>query len=723
MGAFSKTFTKVRQGATDDASATITIASAGWSGKVIRRDAVDLADREFQFDVDCDIHSDVWLWSGSANASGGFTDYDANGGIIAISLEHFGPYPDDSTTTDGGCQCLGKTTDGANTVPAWGARETDTHLTIEYGAIKVHNYNNDGTAGTDGTIDVIGVRYNYAALQMPASTYGNWQSIGTTTVMTDLPIFENDQDLLDWIASDFEDTSKMLNYATPEDDYIDYNNCWYVHNVFGHNTKDRNSYTGYRNYQFWPKTGRICFYRSNPTASDPYALKLLHYTGYEVYKGGAWDENFVPYTGSVESSYMTKSARYGANDYYTVFVNAETYTNIPIFDTLAQATDYINYLIDIDQASNYADIAQAENEIIEPDFGVEDTSTDIGANEQAYNIAGFHLYEVGLTELSSFFLEIFDPTPGVVDAILEGTKLFSGNEINAIMMCMYLPISDISKICTMGSTSKITVGTWTADHSEGTRIAKNDVVMNMGSMYIPYRYNSEQDFEPYTQMFVQLPYCGTHQIQISKYIGKTIRCDYAVCVADGSCKALLYGDNILLDEFAGNMGSMRPITASDAAQYVSNIVNGIMGESATITGGANSALNHGIEAAGAGGAAGALGVAGAAVSAGVVGVQGVYKGYELLQAAETPPMSTKGGLSGGISYFGVQKPHFIIAQKEVVRPLNERQIIGYPSGQGGKVGTFSGYLKCSAFNLADGFTGTQQELNEIYEIIGRGIYL
>lgn len=705
------------------ATGSISIITPGWSGKVIRRDAVDVADRSFLLEVSCEVQNFDGGQNSHGSGGGGYVAYNADGAIIGISLEHFGQYPDGTTYTEGGVQCLGRDSTGQNAIPAYGATETDTQLTVDDGGLYVSEYKYIAGQGPEVTQTDISIRFvgngNYRVFDLPVRIYGNWGAHSVSSITTDLPIFATDADFLAWIDSNCEDTSHMVNYTTPEDEYATWDNCWYVQNVFGHNTKDRANYTAYRNYQFWPKTGRICFYRSRATAQDPYQLKLLSYTGYETYKAGPWDTNYQAYTGSIESNYMNKSVQFADNDYYTVFCSAEANTNIPIFDTLDQATDYINYLIDIDQASNYADIAQAENEMIDPDFGVEDIETDIGANEQVYNIAGFHLYEVSHTELSSFFLEIFNTDPDVVDAILEGTRLFSGNEINAIMMCMYLPISDISKICTMGSTSKITVGTWTADHSEGTRIAKNDVIMNMGSMFIPFRYNSEQDFEPYTQMFVQLPYCGTHQIQISKYIGKTIRCDYAVCVADGSCKAMLFGDGILLDEFPGNMGSMRPISAADAAQYVSNIVNGVMDMIPTV-GQGTSAVQQGAEAAGAGAG---MGVAGAFIGAGGLATNGVYKGYELLQAAENPPMSTSGALSGGISYFGVQKPHFIIAQKEVVRPLNERQIIGYPSGQGGKVSNFTGYLKCSAFNLAEGFTGTQQELNEIYEIMSKGIYL
>lgn len=724
---FSTVYSKTRYDAltTKSARGSIAIHSNGWSGKVVNRASAESSDREFIFTVTGGTSLTDRGESGTYTAHSGYVDQSQNGEIIGISLEHFGVINED-ITLNGNVQTLGKSSDGSNTVPAWGAAPGATQLSVDFGYIKVHSMHYEttesgGTSGdlTDIVISDIGCFYNYGALNIPVSVSGNWAADMDTVIETDLPIFENDEDLLEYINSGGTVINKMLNRVNPEEDYELNDTCWYIHNVYGHNTKNRANYDHAMNYKFYPQTGRICLYRHTPTASDPSSLKLLSYTGYTTYKAGAYDENFVPYSGSIESNYINKSLQFASNDYYTVFVQAEPNTNIPIFSNISQATDYITYRVDITAAENYADLAIEENEIIEPDFGVEDTSTPIGSNDQAYNIAGFHLYEVSHTELSSFFLEIFDPSPGAVDAILDGTKLFSGNEINAIMMCMFLPIDDISKICTMGSTSKISVGTWTADHSEGTRIASNDVIMNMGECAIPYRYNSEEDFEPYTNFYIQLPYCGTQQLQVSKYIGKTLRCDYAVSVADGSCKALLYADNILMDEFSGCMGCMRPITASDAAQYVSNIVNGIMGSGSQIAGGAAGALKSGLEA---GASGNALGAAGAALSAGSVAGSGVWKGYELLQAAETPPMSVSGSLSGGICYFGVQKPHLIIAQKATVRPGNERLTIGYPSGRGGKIGSFSGYLKCSAVKIPN-FRGTKEEYNDLIQILSQGIYL
>lgn len=698
------------------ATALITIMSPGWSGKVIKRDAADIEDRSFILDVSADVRNFDGGQNSHGSGGGGYVNYNADGAIIGISLEHFGVYPDGTTYTEGGVQCLGRDSTGVNAIPAYGATETDNALTVEDGGLYVSEYKY--TAGQDPEVTQtdISIRYvgnnNYKCFDMPCRIYGNWGAHSTATIITDLPIFATDADLLEYCNSGGYVIDNMLNKSDPQQEYNDALECWYIHNVWGHNTMDVRNYTDYRNYKFYPMSGKICLYKRIQNDNQPYDYGLLNYTGYNVQTGPAFSDANTPYSGAIETNYIMNNARFGANDYYTVFSHD---TNIPIFETLDQATDYINDLIDISEALNYADIVRDQSTVIPPEFGEEDAETEIGTNEQAYNIAGFHLYEVSHSELSSFFLEIFDPDPNVTDAILEGTKLFSGNEINAIMSCMYLPISDISKICTMGSTAKITVGTWTADHSEGTRIAKNDVIIPMGSAFFPYVYNSEQDFEPYQQLYVQLPYCGTHQIQISKVIGKTVRCDYAVSVVDGSCKALLFADDILIDEFTGNMGSMRPITAADAAQYVSNVVSGIMDMVPGIGAGA-SAVKSGVEAASMGGVAGAM------VQAGAIATTGVYKGFELLQAELTPPMSTHGSASGAISYFGVQKPHFIICQRAAVRPANEQQVIGYPSGQGGKIGSFSGYLKCSAVKLLD-FPGTAKELSDLHDILSKGIYL
>lgn len=705
-----------------NATGRIRLKSPGWSGKIIRRDAVDDEDREFMLNVHMTSSSEDYMWSAGGDGHGGFTTYNSHGSILGISLEHFGAYPDDTESTNGGVQMLGYDSSMSYGLPCWGANETDTALVETYGAINIHEVTStryDETGGsppqeysqTDVSILWAEIVSNYRFFNVPVSTYGNWQANSFSTIETDLPIFETDADLLEFCQSGGLLIDKMLNKSNPQDEYNKDLDGWYVNNVWGHNTRNRADYTDYRNFQFFPyNTGKICFYRRTQSAGQPYDLGLLQYTGYTVLSAPAFTSKYEIYEGTVPSTYISNSSKFSDNDYYTVF---GFQTNIPIFDTMQQALDYIHGDIPISDASNYADITRDTNTEIPPEFGMEDNLTEIGTNGQSYNIAGFHLYSVSHSELSSFFLEIFD-TAHVQD-ILDGTKLFSGNEINAIMSCMYLPITDISDICEMGSTSKISVASWTADHSEGTRIAKNNKLIDMGSVFIPDRYGDERCYEPFQTLMLQAPYCGLYSLQCAKYVGHTMTVKYAVSVADGSCRCLVFSDGILMDSFTGSMGTMRPISAVDQAQYVSNVVNGVMSTGSGIAGGMTKMAGDAMMAGGP--------TAAMVGAAGGVAAQGVFKGYELLQAVDTPPMTTQGAITGCIGYFGPQKCHILVGQKNTVRPENERSVIGYPSGQGGLVSSFSGFLKCSTLKLADGFTGSEAEKNEIMSIMSQGIYL
>lgn len=714
--------TKRESDGVNESQATINLYSVGWSGNVIRRDAVDDEDREFMLTASGTQESTMLASSDHAegNASGGYVTYDSNGGIVCISLEHFGIY--DPGVSSGGVQMLGKNDQGGD-VAAWGAIPGEQALSIGAGTIcfrESHGKYGDNLENeiTQTNISIVWaqMRPNFQFCSLPSRIYGNWQSICSADIYTDLPIFETDADALEWINSDFTDTSKMVNFGVPEDEYIENNQLWYIHNVFGHNTKDRNSYTGYRNYQFYPKTGKICLYRTTPTASNPYSLHLLRYTGYNVLKAGAWDSDFQEYSGSVETNYMTKSLQFANNDYYTVFVNAETATNIPIFSDINKATDYINNLIDITEADNYADLARDDSDVIPNDWGEDVESTDLGSNGQKYNLPGCRLYDMSFSEITQFFMDVYD-TANYND-IIDGNKLLSGQEINQICGCMYIPIDDLSKICSMGSYQHVHIGTWSAPRGEGTLIGSNDKLMDMGSIGITPTYHDQRDYPPYTRIYVMLPYAGMYELSVDKYMGKTLNVKVGVDVTSGNCCYYIFANGILLDTFTGNCGAQRPITCIDNAQYVSNVVSGIMGTGSSMASGGTSLANSAMNAI-----SGTGNVVGVATGAASIGATGVYKGFELMQAVDTPPMTTQGGLTGNLGYGGIQSVYFVCAQKKSVRPANERQVIGYPSGQGDIIGNFSGFLSCRSVMLADGFTGSEQEREELITILNQGIYL
>ena len=511
----------------------------------------------------------------------------------------------------------------------------------------------------------------------------------------------------------------------PEEEYKEQNNFWYIKNVWGHNTKTMTGYDHFRNYRFYPfEEQKIALLKKKPTASSPASYTLVTEFAYNVKTAGAFNFDDDDYVDAVtfDTDYIKNSISFGADDYYSVFKWA---TNIPTADSMEDIEDYFAGRKTIDEiATNWKDIARQVNELIAPDLpGLDlDETTPTGSNGMVYTY-GAKLYEISNIELAALFSEMF--TPQNLQAILDGNKLFGADVFNAISNILYLPLSDLSEICSFGSGSNnIWIGSWESHNAQGRLISANDKVIDCGSFFFADNYGDFRSFDPYQRLYCMIPFCGFFELVVSKYIGKTVSCKIAIDITTGGVLAMLFADGIMLDQFSGQCGASRPVTARDSATYFSNIVNAITGAGGTF---GNAAKGAGQAAAKISGASSGAAIAGgAAMGVGVAAVGavgGTLKAYQIKEAIDSPPIMSSGVLAGCMGYFSNTKVHFIVAQKKTIRPLNELETIGYPSNMGGTVGSFSGFLQCSAFKLANGFTGTEREREAIMTIVKNGIYV
>lgn len=550
-----------------------------------------------------------------------------------------------------------------------------------------------------------------------------------TRIATNVPIFDNYQHAYDYLA-DPSNTTGLLNAGDapdPEEEYNEQFEYWYIKNKWGHNT--RNIDTGDRtakNYRFTPKRKGIAFVKHTPTASEPWDRELVNYGGYEALYA-AWgedaDEDFGPNPGVITTHFLSKSISFGANDYYTRFAFD---TNIPLWNTRQDADDYFNGLKDITEADNYAYIARQDAAVLNPDMpGTDiDEATATRTNGMRFSY-GVRLYEITNIELSNLMQEMFDPAN--VQDVIDGNKLFGANSMNAVSGVMYIPLADLSEICELGSEANIKIGSWESQKARGKRIISNEGTIDCGSFFYNPVYLDFRDFEPYNLLFFNGPFVGMHQLTISKYLNKTVSVKYNIDVCTGGIVCSLFANDILVDVFDGTCGASRPISATDNNAYINSIVSAITGASSQASGsieGITNSVSAVGKAATTGGALAAGGATlGAVGVAGGVAASGIFTAYGVKNAVDNPPQMHRGSLAGNLAYFLNSKPTFLTFSKKCFRPENEQIVVGYPSGHGGTVGTFSGFLSCSAFKLADGFTGSQQELNEIIEIMRSGIYL
>lgn len=744
----------------------IKLMSEKWSGKILTMAGEDV-DREFQFDIDFTLENGQWgtSWVRSNSNSCGRVNAAPlwKNGAVGISLEHMG----DGWWDGRYClQLVGRGTSEPNTkYPAFGCvwRDSETppsSLILNDDNVQLVNYS------------YFSAYNHYAGVQTssfsniscdpncnPIQQYVGWV-VGTfkAEVTTDLPIFATDADLLAWCRdpTNPETIALMLNGegVTPEEQYKLDQKYYFLHNIFKHNYHGIESSAWY-NYRWKPGyDSKIRLYRVTPNNSRYYTLVLTVPGGLTRFKGpkGEYSDEdaFEIDDDTLQTHFQEYSytiSRVSPRDEVSV---SDFDTNIPIFGNSEDATKYANDELSIEDALNYSDILAYEQQLPEPDFGEVDIETETGVNGQTY-MAGSAVYVLTRPEMIAFFSEIFKiQDPSFINAFKDGNVLFGDNQANAIIGCQYFPF-DVADVCSLeGSSGAIWVGGWKSQNATGRKVNMNDKVLNIGEFFLPDMFKDVRDYEPYTNLYVQLPYCGTYQLSIQKYINKTVKINYAVDIFTGACTALIYANNILLDSMDGMIGSQRPVTGRTAANMLQAITRG----SASVAAGAASAYKMGGLAASIGGelsgaylpalganvgggamfgsahavaggtalVAGAAGI-GAAGLAGAGAIAGVDAMYKAKNAYADPPMSTRGQYSGNLGMFGNQKVHFIVAIRHNYRPENELNLIGYPSGRGGRIGSFSGFLKSSCVYLADGFIGSVQERNEILEMIAKGIYI
>ena len=775
MGEFSTRYTH--------GDSYIELTSPGWSGNIIDATAESDDDRKFVYEVDFTLENGNWGTSWvrtDANSYGLVTRIrSTNHCVIGMSLEHFG----DGWWDGRYClQAIGRGVQSEGSVRkaafgvAWNTGEEPVSLNVDDQSMNLQLYTYFSAyaqrAGVQSSV------FQWISCDPncnPIQQYIGWL-VGTykATISTDLPIFETDADLLAWCLdpTNPETLSKMLNYSepiTPEEQYELDKLTYFVHNIF--RRKRTSSVTTYwRNYRWKPGYGsKIRFYKTTASENSPYNLVLVVPGGLTRYKGpkGQYlnDDSYEVDSDTLQTHYLNASATY--YDEYEIPITWQVDdfdTNIPIFATHDQATDYANDLIGIEEAINYQDIRDYLQELPTPTFGDEDLLTETGVNGQNY-ANGSCFYALSTSQMNAFFAEVFSH-PDVWSAFKDGTLLFGEESIDALFGCMFLPISDLSTIASLeGSAGDIYVGAWRSERAQGRKIIRNDKVISCGEFQMTDMFKDIRDYEPYTQIFVQLPYCGTHQLSIQKYLNKLVSVKYAVDVFTGGCTAMIFANGILLDSFDGLIGMQRPITGRTAGGLLSSIIGGgAMTAGAVAAGGkAIPSIAAGSEAAEAWGAMGAAGsyegvyaggtavgaytgglntvetmtmggalranagaitagLGGAAVGAGIA-LAGTYAAWKIKNAYDNPPMTTRGTYSSGLGFFANQKIHFIVAIRNTIRPENELELIGYPSGRSGKIGDFTGYLKCSTVYLADGFIGSSQERNEILQMLAKGIYI
>lgn len=314
------------------------------------------------------------------------------------------------------------------------------------------------------------------------------------------------------------------------------------------------------------------------------------------------------------------------------------------------------------------------------------------------------LDQLNRSVLGSNFVNVYAPTRAQLlslknylwsSDIGDTLKKMFNNPMDSIVTLHMVPVTVPT------SASSIHLGG--TDTEIGSNIVTNQyVTVNCGSMTIGEYWDAYLDYSPYTKMFLYLPFCGMHEIDVDEFMGQSISIRYDVDVVSGDCLASVSatrsgGLSTVLYQYAGNCSVEIPVSMANYNARVSAYL-GLVGSAAGVV----------------------AGVASGGMSAPLAATALASSAANIATAKKT--IQRSGAIAGSTAWMSQLKPYFILVQPSQCLPENQAHFTGYPSFITASVGDLSGYTEFAEIHL-EGISATDSEKAEIESILKGGVLI
>lgn len=260
-------------------------------------------------------------------------------------------------------------------------------------------------------------------------------------------------------------------------------------------------------------------------------------------------------------------------------------------------------------------------------------------------------------------------------------------------------------------------------------------VWKYGRATLPYfqKFKCFLDYEPYCTASLYIPFCGSVRLDPEVYVAHTVGVEYYVSPLDGTIKAYVLRDNLVIDTLAGNIGTSIEINSSDdlaKANNVNLLNSTIQAQKMTLVKQAASfAVNTGITAAfspltaGISAARGAVDMIGSAML-----TENALDRLEFqIDTAQTPfkQLQAGGGYLSSCDEWGVR---LVAYRPELLSgySLDSWGAYGHLEGfacfSTGTLASFRGYTVCSDVDLS-GVACTSTEKEMIFKLLQSGVFI
>lgn len=296
---------------------------------------------------------------------------------------------------------------------------------------------------------------------------------------------------------------------------------------------------------------------------------------------------------------------------------------------------------------------------------------------------------------ASALYSIYNPTQSQLNSL--GAWLWSSNFVDQLLKLFNDPMQAIIGLHQIfaspstGGTQNIKVGYLDSGVSSLV-VSDQYTTIDCGSVSLPEYYGNVFDYDPFTDVYIYLPFVGIERLNTADVMRSTINVVYHVDVLTGACLAEI---NITRD---GGGGTLYTYSGNCAVQYPtsSGSYMGIVASLASV----------------AGGVVGTVATGGAVAPVAMGAVSGMLNAHTRVQHS--------GGFSGNAGAMGCKTPYLIIARTQIATANNFPDFVGKPANETTTLGNCSGFVRVLVAHL-DGIPATGDELSEIETLLKTGI--
>lgn len=317
------------------------------------------------------------------------------------------------------------------------------------------------------------------------------------------------------------------------------------------------------------------------------------------------------------------------------------------------------------------------------------------------NMGFLNVYRVSRSSLENLLTAIMPELQ--VDALTDIGEVLKASfkqTVNGDLLKYVIGLHAVPVNPTEGATTEIKVG-FRETGCNGFKLSCDYVDFDCGSVNISEFYNNFLDYTG-TKAEVFCPMVGFVPIEPELFLDGTLSIKYKFNVLDGTFICCILSSssksqlrNTVIGTYSGACAVHMPLTSTDYASLMSNIVAGAVSTgSAMLTAGTT---------------------AGAAVA-------GVKASMSALNNINSKPyMNMSNGFNTSAAYMGVKVPYIKISRPVAQFPKNYRHENGLPLNVTAKLSTLSGFTICDNPHLD--FECSEKERQEIYKILTTGIIL